>query len=146
MNIVFNTQDLILGLTGGLIIGLSVTIMLLFKGRVTGISGITYRFVTMEKGEWPWRGFFLFGLITGGIVMGQLDPESMNNTVTRSFEQLVLAGFLVGFGTLLGNGCTSGHGVCGISRLSVRSIIATLAFMLTGIITTYIFRVFVTGA
>lgn len=146
MNIVFNTQDLILGLTGGLIIGLAVTIMLLFKGRVTGISGITYRFVTMEKGEWTWRGFFLFGLITGGIVMGQLDPESMNNTVTRSFEQLVLAGFLVGFGTLLGNGCTSGHGVCGISRLSVRSIIATLAFMLTGIITTYIFRVFVTGA
>lgn len=135
-------SQIVSALIGGLIIGLSVTIMLLFKGRVTGISGITYNFITFSKGDWLWRGMFLLGLIAGGILLRLYYPDSLVNTLQYSNLRLVAAGFLVGFGTLLGNGCTSGHGVCGISRFSLRSITATLSFIFSGVLLVYLLGVF----
>jgi uncharacterized membrane protein YedE/YeeE len=116
--------------------------MLLFKGRVTGISGIAYNFITFSKGDWAWRGLFLLGLIFGGVLLKLYYPESLVNTLELSNLRLAIAGFLVGFGTLLGNGCTSGHGVCGISRFSLRSITATLSFMFSGFLLVYLMRMF----
>jgi len=131
---IVNSGEIILALVGGLLIGLSVTIMLLFKGRVTGISGITYNFLTFSTGDWGWRGIFLFGLVVGGFLLRLYFPSSLENTLDYSTSRTAIAGFLVGFGTLLGNGCTSGHGVCGISRFSLRSITATLTFISIGIL------------
>lgn len=124
-----------MALVGGLMIGLAVTFMLLFKGRVTGISGILYGILNRTPGDWNWRVFFIGGLILGGFILRIGEPETLENTLNYGPLRLATAGFLVGFGTLLGNGCTSGHGVCGISRFSLRSITATMTFMLFGIIT-----------
>ena len=142
MTLSFEPMDLVFGLVGGVLIGLSVTVMLLFQGRITGISGITYRFITLNKDEWSWRGAFLGGLVFGGLILSLIAPMAVENTTNRSLVELVVAGLLVGFGTVLGNGCTSGHGVCGISRMSPRSISATLVFMLFGILAVYTMRVF----
>lgn len=122
-------------LLGGALIGLSVTLMLLFNGRVTGISGILQATLTKPSAEHFWRYAFLLGLILGGGVLTFAHPESLHSTVETSTLKLILAGLLVGFGTTLGSGCTSGHGVCGISRLSLRSIVATLVFITMGILT-----------
>lgn len=135
---IFNITEIIQALVGGVLIGLSVTVMLLFKGRVTGISGITYNFITFAKGDWIWRGVFLAGLIVGGVFLKLLMPSSLENSLDYSTGRLALAGFLVGFGTLLGNGCTSGHGVCGISRFSLRSMTATVTFMMFGVLIVYL--------
>lgn len=129
----FDLQESIWALSGGLLIGFSVTMMLLFRGRVTGISGIAYGFITRAQGDWAWRGLFLIGLFAGGFVLRLNLPQSLENTLNLSPFRLVIAGLLVGYGTVLGNGCTSGHGVCGISRFSLRSITATVTFMAFGI-------------
>lgn len=121
-------------LMGGVLIGTSVTILLLFNGRVTGISGILSGALFPHKGEVGWRMAFLSGLLSGGLLLYVLRPEFFSKPVTSSTLQLIIAGVLVGFGTLLGNGCTSGHGVCGISRLSIRSIVATISFIFAGIL------------
>ncbi|NCN40007.1 YeeE/YedE family protein [bacterium] len=134
----FESNEILMALIGGLVIGLSVTVMLLFKGRVTGISGITYNFMTFSAGDWSWRGIFLLGLVVGGILLRIFLPESLENTLNYPLSRTALAGFLVGFGTLLGNGCTSGHGVCGISRFSLRSLTATVTFMAVGILIVYL--------
>lgn len=125
-------------LTGGVIIGLSTSLLLLFKGRVFGISGIIGGIIKPVAGDVLWRFVILAGLVSGGIVVYQFYPEAF--PVSHSGElRLVAAGLLVGFGTQLGGGCTSGHGICGISRLSVRSIVATLTFIISGILTVLIF-------
>lgn len=122
-------------LIGGMIIGLSVTIMLLFNGRVTGISGIlSSTFVTQQRDR-SWRVAFLLGLIIGGLALSFYDRSLLLNSSDRSLLAVSFAGLIVGFGTVLGSGCTSGHGVCGISRLSTRSIVATLVFIFFGIMT-----------
>lgn len=130
----FELNESLWALFGGVIIGLSVTIMLLFKGRVTGISGILYNSIIFSKGDWIWRAIFLLGLLSGGVLLQIFLPDSLTNTLNYPSSRLALAGFLVGFGTLLGNGCTSGHGVCGISRFSLRSIVATITFITVGIL------------
>lgn len=127
-------------LLGGLLIGLAVTLMLLFNGRVVGISGIIAGLMTPEKNEVFWRLNFVVGLITGGFLLKIFRPDVFTNTLEVSNVQIIIAGLLVGFGTLLGNGCTSGHGVCGLSRLSLRSLIATLVFMATGVLVVFILR------
>ena len=127
-------------LIGGVLIGLSVSLMLFWNGRVTGISGIIGGIFSPTKGDTQWRLLFLLGLVFGGLVLSLLNPNTLNNTLNPSASILVLAGLLVGIGTLLGSGCTSGHGVCGISRMSPRSIVATFVFMLSGILTVFLLR------
>ena len=120
-------------LLGGVLIGVSVSIMLLFNGRVTGISGIVNGILTPQKGDTLWRVMFVLGLVVGGVVLSFLVPEVFANQIATPLWTVILAGLLVGFGTVMGSGCTSGHGVCGISRLSPRSIVATVAFIAAGI-------------
>ncbi len=124
-------------LFGGALIGLSAAGMLLFNGKILGVSGILGE-VLQKRTEKTWRYLFLMGLLTGGAVVLTLQPEAFSNSLSRSPEALIVAGLLVGFGTRLGNGCTSGHGICGISRLSPRSLIATLTFMGCGGAVVYI--------
>jgi len=124
-------------LVGGLLIGIAVTLMLLFNGRVTGISGIVYGIFNPVKGDYAWRYFFIGGLFLGGVIMSAFKDDSFQNNLNPSPIQMVIAGLLVGFGTILGSGCTSGHGVCGISRLSPRSLVSTFIFMAVGIAVVY---------
>jgi uncharacterized membrane protein YedE/YeeE len=120
-------------LAGGMIIGLSATGLLLLLGRVAGISGILGGLLAGD--ELPWRGAFVAGLLAGGFLASIFYPEALSMTLDRSTPVLAAAGLLVGFGSRLGSGCTSGHGVCGISRGSKRSIAATVTFMTTGALT-----------
>lgn len=131
---------MISAIVGGLIIGFAVSLMLVFNGRVTGISGIISNTLTVKKHDWLWRFLFIMGLVIGGFFLKYLAPELMMNTSNRSNLEIIIGGFLVGFGTLLGSGCTSGHGVCGISRLSMRSIIATILFIGVGVLTVFIMK------
>jgi uncharacterized membrane protein YedE/YeeE len=125
---------------GGVVIGLAVSIMLLFNGRITGISGIVGGLLDKKTTDLGWRFSFITGLIIGGIILRFFYPDAFILISKSTSIDYVIAGFLVGFGTLLGNGCTSGHGVCGISRLSMRSIVSTLTFILFGIISVIIFK------
>lgn len=125
---------------GGVLIGLAVSLMMLFNGRVTGISGIISGIVKPNKGDLDWRVAFLVGLLLGGVTLLILRPEAFVQISSAHWGDYIFAGLLVGFGTLLGNGCTSGHGVCGISRLSVRSIMATVTFILFGILSLLVFK------
>jgi uncharacterized membrane protein YedE/YeeE len=130
-----------MALFGGMLIGVSVTLMLLLHGRVTGISGIVVG-ATLERtrGDWLWRLLFLSGLVLGGTLMLAIMPAALLPAPRGNFWILAVAGLLVGFGTRLGNGCTSGHGVCGVSRLAPRSLVATGSFMLAGMITVFVTR------
>ena len=127
-------------LSGGLLIGLSAAVLLLFNGRIAGISGIVGGLLQRYKaGDFAWRMAFVLGLVLAPAlyrVFGEL-PESQ---IDAGSATLVLAGLLVGFGSRLGSGCTSGHGVCGLSRRSPRSMVATATFMATGFITVYLIR------
>ncbi len=127
-------------LAGGILIGLSVTIMLLFNGRITGISSILYGLIIAKKGDWIWRLIFLIGLIAGAVLFVSIFPDSYKPRAEFSLGLLITSGFLVGFGTSLGGGCTSGHGICGIGRLSPRSIVATMVFMASGAASVFIIR------
>lgn len=133
-------QDWINALFGGVLIGTAVSLMLLWNGRVTGISGIINGALSPVKGDTLWRVLFMGGLFLGGLVMGQLKPAVFTNTVNSETWTTVVAGLLVGFGTIMGSGCTSGHGICGISRMSPRSLVATIVFMAAGIAAVYVFR------
>jgi uncharacterized membrane protein YedE/YeeE len=128
----------LLSTTGGLLIGLSAALMLLFSGRIAGISGIFRGVLEPKSGDFGWRAAFVGGLLAGGAVLVAFAPEMFTVTIDRSFWAVGAAGLLVGFGTRLGNGCTSGHGVCGLSRLSARSMVATVSFMATGAITVFV--------
>ncbi|MBT6178805.1 MAG: YeeE/YedE family protein [Deltaproteobacteria bacterium] len=117
---------------GGAILGISASWMLLTLGRVTGVSGIVGSLFNDWSSESTWRVFFLLGLALGGMLLVIVLPESIQPPSGRSPILIALAGLLVGYGTLRGNGCTSGHGICGITRFSPRSLVATLSFMATG--------------
>lgn len=132
--------DWINALIGGVLIGGSVSLMLLWNGRVTGISGIINGTLTPVKGDTLWRALFIVGLLLGGLVVHQLNPQAFANTLESAPWTTVVAGLLVGFGTIMGSGCTSGHGVCGISRMSPRSLAATVVFMTAGILAVFVFK------
>ncbi|MBO9667543.1 MAG: YeeE/YedE family protein [Bdellovibrio sp.] len=138
-------QSILMALAGGALIGVAASLMLLFNGRVTGISGITNGLLSYVKGDYLWRFAFVLGLILGGVVLGATHPEMFVNTTNRTSVMVAIAGVIVGFGTVLGSGCTSGHGVCGISRLSPRSLIATGVFMVVGMLAATVLK-FVIGA
>jgi hypothetical protein len=124
---------------GGMMIGVASALMLAFNGRIAGISGILGGFIQGSEGR-SWRGLFLLGMVGGGLLLAWQLPSAMPGAAIASLPLLVLAGLLVGFGTRLGGGCTSGHGVCGISRLSTRSLVATAIFMSAAGLSTFIVR------
>lgn len=133
-------ESIIKALAGGVLIGISVTLMLWLNGRVTGISGIINSVLCRPRKESLWRFTFLAGLLAGGGVLYVFNPTFFANTTERTLPEVAIAGLLVGFGTVLGSGCTSGHGVCGISRLSLRSIVATLVFIASGVAAVQLFK------
>ncbi|HEX8109771.1 MAG TPA: YeeE/YedE thiosulfate transporter family protein [Kofleriaceae bacterium] len=126
-----------LALLGGALIGSGSALLLLTHGRIAGISGIAGGLVQRSTPDRAWRLAFLAGLVAAGAVTASIAPAAIGAPV-RSLAAMTVAGLLVGFGTRLGSGCTSGHGVCGLSRLSVRSLIAVATFMTTGAITAMI--------
>jgi uncharacterized membrane protein YedE/YeeE len=130
-------NPLVAALAGGALIGLAASVLLLFNGRVAGVAGIV-------AGLWGpdavWRILFLGGLLLGSAAVARLLPGSLDVTVHLPVAALIAGGLLVGFGTRLANGCTSGHGVCGIARLSKRSITATAVFMSAAALTVYFIR------
>lgn len=126
---------------GGVLIGVSVSLMLLFNGKITGVSGILGRLLDRSSSDKSWRILFVLGLILGGAILKISYPvafEIQSSAVTMDY---ILGGLVVGIGTTIGSGCTSGHGVCGISRLSKRSIIATMTFMAFGVLSVILFKV-----
>ena len=125
-------------LLGGLLIGAASAAMLVLNGRIAGISGITGGVLRMSRGETLWRALFVLGLVAGGALYHAFAPEAFTNTLDRSWGALVVAGLLVGFGTQMGNGCTSGHGICGLSRMSPRSLVAVLTFMAFAALTVFV--------
>jgi len=128
-------ESILYPLIGGVLIGLSSSTMLSGLGRITGISGIVGNTLTAPAKEHLWRYTFILGLIIGGFIIKLYIPSMFNYNLDLNPYATVIAGLLVGFGTRLGSGCTSGHGVCGIARLSKRSTIATITFILFGMIT-----------
>ena len=127
-------------LAGGVLIGGSAALLLLGAGRIAGITGIVAGALRLRAGDRAWRLWFLAGLVGAGVVLGRVWPAAFAGQLARPGWWSAGAGLLVGFGTRLGNGCTSGHGVCGIGRLSRRSIVATIVFMLTGAATALVVR------
>jgi uncharacterized membrane protein YedE/YeeE len=122
---------------GGMIIGLAVVIFFLFNGRLVGISGIAANALTEKDNKFD-NLLFLLGLILGPIIYSLFTSKEINITISNSFILLIFAGLLVGIGTRVSGGCTSGHGISGIGRFSLRSIIATITFMVVGILTVLI--------
>ena len=124
-------------LTGGVIIGFAVAIFFYFNGRLVGISGIASNALTEERNRLD-NILFLIGLIIGPIIYTLFKQEQISISISNSYLLLMFAGLLVGIGTRISGGCTSGHGISGIGRFSVRSIVATITFMIVGIITVYL--------
>lgn len=120
---------------GGVLIGFSAVLLMLLTGRIAGISGIFSGLLNLRGEDKGWRIAFIAGLILAPIVAGAIGHGMTSPTLPANWVIIVAAGLLVGFGTRLGGGCTSGHGICGIGRLSMRSIAATFVFMVTAVIT-----------
>ena len=124
---------------GGMLIGLSAALLIVFAGRVAGISGIVGGLLGWTRGDIAWRLAFLAGLVAAPLLYALVAPLP-SVRVDAGTPALMAAGLLVGIGTRYGAGCTSGHGVCGLSRLSPRSLVATLAFMSAGFVTVFVLR------
>lgn len=126
-------------LAGGVIIGIAAAMFILLNGRIAGISGVLGGLLKPVRGDISWRAAFIAGLV-GAPLLYALFTELPRPQIDAGYAGLVAAGLLVGFGTRFGSGCTSGHGVCGISRFSPRSLVATAAFMLAGFVTVFVAR------
>ena len=126
-------------LAGGMLIGLAAALLILFNGRIAGISGILGGLLPPTPGDAAWRALFLLGLVLAPFAWGAVRPLPLLH-IEAGHGLLVAAGLLVGIGTRYGSGCTSGHGVCGMARLSPRSIVATCTFVAVGFITVYLLR------
>ena len=129
-------------LAGGVLLGVAAALFILLNGRVLGISGIVGGLLRPVSGDVGWRLALVAGLLVSPAVFGWLAPQAWLSAprIDAGLGLVVLAGLLVGIGTRYGSGCTSGHGVCGLSRLSPRSLVATLAFMATGVATVFVVR------
>ena len=130
------------GLIGGILIGLSAVILMLTIGRIAGICGIVVNAMTATGAvDRSWRLAFIVGLPLGALLVTAVGLKDWSSlAVPATMPMTVIAGFLVGAGTTLGSGCTSGHGICGLARFSVRSVVATVTFMATGVATVFIIR------
>lgn len=128
-------------LVGGVLIGLSAVLLMAWEGRVAGISGIAGRLLPpYHDGAFLSRLAFVLGLVVAPVIFAAATGNEVLQTVSSNLPLMAIAGLLVGFGSVYGNGCTSGHGVCGLSRLSVRSLVATLTFMATAFATVFVVR------
>ncbi len=123
------------GFSGGTLIGLATVLMILGNGRITGISGIVGGVVNREKGQMSWRLIFIISLMVGGAIYPWLWRQEMVVDVSAHWSLYIIAGLLVGIGTRMGGGCTSGHGICGLARFSPRSLVATLTFIASAVVT-----------
>ncbi len=133
-------------LTGGMMIGLSAVLLMLWEGRIAGISGIVGRLLPPYRDTaYLSRLGFVIGLVAAPLAMVALTGVPVAQTVSGNLPLMILAGLLVGFGAVWGGGCTSGHGVCGLSRLSKRSFVATGVFMTTAVVTVFIIRHIIAG-
>lgn len=133
-------------LAGGALIGLAASVLLLFSGRIAGISGIVGGGLVRAAKDRVDRLLFIGGLIAAGMVVFIVHPSSFPDSSSIPVVPAIVAGLLVGFGTRFGNGCTSGHGVCGLSRFSARSLVATVTFMVAAAITVFVTRHILGGA
>ncbi len=133
-------------LAGGILIGISATLLLWLNGQIAGISGIFRGVLKMRSPDRAWRSLFLLGLVIGGAIWWYGFGPTFTPRTEFPLSLLVLAGLLVGFGSRIGNGCTSGHGVCGIGRTSGRSLASTMTFFSVALATTFIVRHLLGGA
>lgn len=141
MDIVVDLNSWIRAGIGGAMIGLAAATLYAFNGRIAGISGVLGGLLfDRQASDTPWRTLFIIGLVAGAAIAGLSSPVFAQATLQAGWPGMVLAGLIVGFGTRMGSGCTSGHGVCGIARLSARSIVATASFMLAGFATVFVTR------
>lgn len=127
-------------LLGGMMLGLAATLYVLLHGRILGISGIVSGLVHPKKEDWSWRLAFVIGLLTAPFLAALFFGILPVIEVDANWLTVIIAGLLVGFGVQYGSGCTSGHGICGLSRLSPRSLVATLSFMTAGFLVVFIIR------
>jgi len=127
-------------LLGGLILGIAAVLYVVLHGRILGISGIVSGLLHPQKDDYLWRLALVFGLLTAPFWAMVLFEVALYPVIDASWLGLIVAGLLVGFGSTYGSGCTSGHGICGLSRLSPRSLVATVTFMLSGFLVVYIIR------
>jgi uncharacterized membrane protein YedE/YeeE len=125
---------------GGVLIGASALLLMWLSGRIAGVSGIAGGLVTAPPGDRSWRLAFVVGLLLGGLALLRLEPTALPQALPAGLPLVALGGFLVGFGARGGNGCTSGHGVCGLGRRSRRSLVAVLVFMTTGMFAAQVLR------
>ena len=139
-------SEFVLPLAGGALIGLAASLMLLFNGRIAGISGIFGGLLKPKGGDIDWRLAFVGGLLVGGVILALVAPDTLAISEHRSVAATLVGGLVVGFGVRMGNGCTSGHGVCGLSRFSRRSVVATASFMTTGIVTASLIHILAGGS
>ncbi|MGB0954975.1 MAG: YeeE/YedE family protein [Panacagrimonas sp.] len=141
MEVLVNPQSWTLAAIGGAMIGIAAVLMYGLIGRIAGISGIFGGLLfSRDASDAPWRILFLVGLIGGAFIVGLAQPQMVSAAMQVSLPGMIVAGLIVGVGTRLGSGCTSGHGVCGIARLSRRSLIATVTFMTGGFVTVFLVR------
>jgi len=133
-------ENIMWALLGGMLIGLAATLLMLLNGRIAGISGILSGVFFQTKGDVFWRIAFIVGLLAGGLVAPFIFQRPFVFELNASMPMLLVGGFLVGFGTRMGSGCTSGHSVCGIARFSWRSISATITFILSAMLTVALIR------
>jgi uncharacterized membrane protein YedE/YeeE len=129
-------------LFGGALIGLAAAVLLVLTGKTAGVSGIVDGVLRGEKGEWTWKAAFLAGLVAGGLLLAWRDPSALARAAPRDLPWVIAGGVLVGFGARLGGGCTSGHGVCGIGRGSLRGLVGTSIFIASGMLTVFLLRRF----
>ena len=139
MSINWNSFTPWASLAGGVIIGIATAMFILLNGRVAGVSGVLGGLLRPMRGDISWRAAFIAGLVSAPLLYA-LFTQVPRPRIDAGYPALVVAGLLVGIGTRYGSGCTSGHGVCGMSRLSPRSLVATAAFMLAGFITVFVAR------
>ena len=140
-------SNLLRGAFGGVLIGLAASLLLFTHGKIAGISGMLGGLLDAKTKDRSYRAWFLAGLLLMGLVLALVRPELLASASGSSapLALTAVAGLLVGFGTSLGNGCTSGHGICGLSRLSPRSLLATVTFMVTGALTVFVARHLIGG-
>ncbi len=127
-------------LAGGILLGIAAALYVLVNGRILGISGILGGLLQAKKTDWLWRASFVLGLLTAPLWGKYVFQMNTKAVIDADYLTLIVAGLLVGFGARYGSGCTSGHGICGLSRLSPRSLIATLTFMCCGFFVVYLVR------